>query len=371
MKAFSWQLAEALAATHMQSIGFPDSQTTGSGTDRGIDVVSESAVAQVKAHSAPVGAPDVQRLRGASHEKEEALFYSLSGYTSQALEFAEISGVSLFTFDSSNNVEPANSHALRLIVSSQTTAVEEQIRKVLENHLSYVNKWTEFMKYLTEWLLVSPWGLHMPIELGDELAECTDDLAVSAKWPSSLTVDTAPKFLRVVEKQKTAIEVAIRKLGEIIGVDFQGLTPSKCKQKLQSILEGNISEFRVPEHLIPILDKFPSHEEGWKNLAECNRVVRSFRKFLHVVNANNKTIDVPSLADHPPTKEAWKESMEIVARFGEWGNRAFDQGGETAEVGEQLIKEFTFAYGEVIAVFGQNVEKLWKKSQKLSATDVV
>jgi hypothetical protein len=99
-------------------------------------------------------------------------------------------------------------------------------------------------------------------------------------------------------------------------------------------------------------------------------VVIRFKKFLKVTNANNKQIDVPSLEDDPRTREAWLEAKEIVQRFGAWGNRAFDEGTETSEEGEQLIREFSFAYARVIAVFGQDIEKLWKKSQKILAKDL-
>lgn len=367
MKAFGWQLAEVLAATHMQSIGFSDSETTGSGTDKGLDVIADSAVAQVKAHNTPVGAPDVQRLRGASHGKKEALFYSLSGYTLQALEFAENSGVSLFTFDSSNNVEPANSRALRLIVESETSAGEQQVRSVLENHLKLLKQWIKLLDYFLEWLIVSPWHLHMPADLGDKLAQATDEMSESVKWPQRLTTQSASTFLALAEDQKEAISRGVQTLGDVIGTDLVGLSPSQCKLRLESILEGDISSLTLPNHLIPLIEKFSSREEGWRTLAECNRVVIRFKKFLKVTNANNKQIDVPSLEDDPRTRDAWLEVKEIVQKFGAWGNRAFDKGSETSEEGERLIREFSFAYARVIEVFGQDIEKLWKKSQKVPA----
>src|SRR4051794_1283032 len=76
----SWQEAEHLAAWHMGTLGFADACLTGAGNDRGIDVLAEQAVAQVKYQtSAPVGAPAVQQLRGAAHGRQWAIFYSLSG----------------------------------------------------------------------------------------------------------------------------------------------------------------------------------------------------------------------------------------------------------------------------------------------------
>jgi hypothetical protein len=107
--------AEENAARWMRYWGFEDAQSTGPGTDEGIDVNSSEAVAQVKAYMVPVGRPDLQNLAGvAAVERKKAIFFALSGYTVQALEWAERADMALFTFDLMGDPEPLNSAALRL-----------------------------------------------------------------------------------------------------------------------------------------------------------------------------------------------------------------------------------------------------------------
>ena len=96
---FTWRMAEELAEGHMHHLGFVDARRTPAGADGGFDVVSAHAVAQVKHHAATVGAPDVQRLRGAAHDGRAALFYSSSGYSASAVAYADGAGVALFAFD--------------------------------------------------------------------------------------------------------------------------------------------------------------------------------------------------------------------------------------------------------------------------------
>ena len=49
--------AEVAAAEFMRRIGFADAKRTPSGADGGIDVIAAGAVAQVKTHMKPIGAP--------------------------------------------------------------------------------------------------------------------------------------------------------------------------------------------------------------------------------------------------------------------------------------------------------------------------
>ena len=104
-------MAEELAAAHMRQLGFLDAKRTKAGADGGIDVVSADAVAQVKFLSHPVGSPDVQRLKGAAHEVEHAIFYSSSGYSEAAATWAQGAGVALFAYDTRNSVSPVNAAA--------------------------------------------------------------------------------------------------------------------------------------------------------------------------------------------------------------------------------------------------------------------
>ncbi|MDN3025680.1 restriction endonuclease [Streptomyces sp. S.PB5] len=109
----TWRDAEFLAVHHMQQIGYSDARDTGGGSDGGIDAKATGAVAQVKMKSRPVGRPDVQRLVGAAGrgEPQDLLFYSLQGYTSQALEYANSQGVMLFQFDETGAIWAVNSAA--------------------------------------------------------------------------------------------------------------------------------------------------------------------------------------------------------------------------------------------------------------------
>lgn len=113
----SWQDAELLAAAHMRSMGFADAVVTAPGADGGVDVIDPGAgAAQVKHYSAtPVGAPDVQKIRGAGHDTTHALFYSFSGYTRQALSYAEIAAIALFSYTAAGVVTPASSAAIKLL----------------------------------------------------------------------------------------------------------------------------------------------------------------------------------------------------------------------------------------------------------------
>ena len=91
-----WEAFEETAAAWVRQLGFEDAVRTRSTADGGLDVVASGAVAQVKMTATPIQRPDVQRLRGAAFDRTTAIFYSLSGYSAGAVEFADLSGVALF-----------------------------------------------------------------------------------------------------------------------------------------------------------------------------------------------------------------------------------------------------------------------------------
>ena len=112
--------AEDAARDYMVWLGYVDATPTSAGRDGGIDVVAQGAVAQVKAHVKPVGAPDVQQLYGvALSMSSRPLFFALSGYTPAAVSFAAENGVCLFTFDLTGIARPANAWAEALESMSQ------------------------------------------------------------------------------------------------------------------------------------------------------------------------------------------------------------------------------------------------------------
>ncbi|WP_162850759.1 restriction endonuclease [Amnibacterium kyonggiense] len=118
----SWQAAEQMAANHMRAYGFSDARTTPAGADSGIDVVSRWGVAQVKYFSKPVGRPEVQKLRGAAHGRDRVLFYALTGFNTNAVQFANECGIALFQFDQRGMVWPVNPLAKAYKKPEPTTA---------------------------------------------------------------------------------------------------------------------------------------------------------------------------------------------------------------------------------------------------------
>lgn len=89
--------AELYAAQVMTALGFTNAVATNVGADGGVDVESLEAVAQVKLEGRPSTSEQLQRLYGISaHRELIPLFFSLNGYTSQALQWAEETGMALF-----------------------------------------------------------------------------------------------------------------------------------------------------------------------------------------------------------------------------------------------------------------------------------
>lgn len=95
-----WQEAEAVACAWLRANGHPNATRTAPGADGGIDIEDTTIVAQVKAHTKPVGRPDIQKLSGvAKHLGRRPLFFSTSGYTLDAINWATGAHVALYTLD--------------------------------------------------------------------------------------------------------------------------------------------------------------------------------------------------------------------------------------------------------------------------------
>lgn len=111
------EAAEVNAALRMRDLGFVDAQVSGPGADGGIDVFSERAVAQVKYRVGFVGRPDLQRLFGARGNRSDLqmLFFAGSGYSRQAVEYADKVGMALFVYDEIGIVAPHNGCAENLV----------------------------------------------------------------------------------------------------------------------------------------------------------------------------------------------------------------------------------------------------------------
>lgn len=108
-----WQQAEALAAAALRKFGFDDARVTGSGADRGLDVVGSGVAAQVKYTATAVGRPTVQQLLGAAGGRQ-AVFFSRAGYTQHAVEEADARGMALFRIALPSSVTAMNTTARRM-----------------------------------------------------------------------------------------------------------------------------------------------------------------------------------------------------------------------------------------------------------------
>ncbi|WP_449373090.1 restriction endonuclease [Arthrobacter psychrolactophilus] len=141
---YDWRDAEELAAWYMrETLEMGSVQLTGSGADGGIDVVSSDTTAQVKHYGTPVGAPEVQQAKGASHGSLNVLFFALSGYTKQALDFSLAAGVALFSYDIYGDVSPQNEHARTILASAPRNAArrsENAARLVEQETLKHEKK---------------------------------------------------------------------------------------------------------------------------------------------------------------------------------------------------------------------------------------
>ena len=108
--------AELNAAERMKAWGFSGAVATTGGADGGIDVRSSRALAQVKWKGGATGRPDVQNLYGARGAGTEQLFFfSASGYSDQAITYADQVGILLMTYDPLGEVEGVNQAAKRFL----------------------------------------------------------------------------------------------------------------------------------------------------------------------------------------------------------------------------------------------------------------
>jgi hypothetical protein len=101
--------AEEVACDWLRHWGHPEAVVTPTGADEGIDVVGADIVVQVKAEAKLTSRPVVQALAGvAAVEGKRGVFFSLGGYTAEAVAWAERARIALFTFDLSGEPTPAN-----------------------------------------------------------------------------------------------------------------------------------------------------------------------------------------------------------------------------------------------------------------------
>lgn len=120
----SWRTAEVNASAWMRYWGFDDASVTPEGNDGGIDVRSSTAIAQVKREATDIGVEALQRLAGARMNQHDLglLFFSGSGYTRKAMQYAEAVGMSLFVYEVDGVMVPVSSEAKRLIAERHRRA---------------------------------------------------------------------------------------------------------------------------------------------------------------------------------------------------------------------------------------------------------
>lgn len=128
--------AEMLAAWYMRRLGFSDARVTPRGADGGIDVRASRALAQVKFKANVTSRPDLQRLFGArGHDTHlDLYFFSQSGYSSQALTYADDVGMLLFEFDVTGEVQPVNGAARQAVrrALERERAAQNEVRSPAE-----------------------------------------------------------------------------------------------------------------------------------------------------------------------------------------------------------------------------------------------
>ncbi|AOW93096.1 restriction endonuclease [Rhodococcus sp. WMMA185] len=117
--------AEFNAANQMQRLGYRDATVLLAGADEGIDVHSSRASAQVKWRGGCAGRSNLQslyRARGTSRSRK-LLYFSGSGYTDEAVEYADEVGIALFRCEPDGQTPPIGAHAPKLVaaVSNSTS----------------------------------------------------------------------------------------------------------------------------------------------------------------------------------------------------------------------------------------------------------
>lgn len=112
----TWKQAEAAACAWLRHMGFRDAAITPGGADVGIDVTARKIVAQVKWEATPVGRPKLQQLHGAAAQaRKKGAFFSRSGYTAAARQWAEQAGIAAFVLLDDGSLAPATSAAKKLM----------------------------------------------------------------------------------------------------------------------------------------------------------------------------------------------------------------------------------------------------------------
>ena len=367
---FSWEMAEALAVAHMKQLGFADTKSTPSGNDKGIDAVSNRAAAQVKALQVPVGSPEVQKLRGAAHRFEYLIFYSQSGYTAQAIDFAEEAGIALFSFDRANNVKAVNARA-RWLDGSESPKVEN-LQTVTE--LNSVAAEAEDLRILcgeiSNWIYLSPWAYIVPEsrQLGAVTALANATLTLTTLKIQALGIGSSMQAgAEFAEETGEKLDLILQALGECIEMDFSECTARQAPKILQESLRSHSEKVLISDIKESVAPNFEDIRSGWNYYLPIIAIFVRTKKFLKAMNAEvdefireNAIVDIDS---DPRFSESRTVLKQTVDEFSSWFNEAIASGDGSVTRGERLLIDTVDVYEEMAANMGK------KSSQTLAFSD--
>jgi hypothetical protein len=120
----TWSDAEVFAVSVLRAWGYHDAGLTKGGADAGLDIHGTNVLGQVKHRSAQTGRPDIQRLFGARGVgTQDLVFFSRSGYSPPAVDYAETHDVALFSYDESGQVTAHTRSADRMMPAQEVQDV--------------------------------------------------------------------------------------------------------------------------------------------------------------------------------------------------------------------------------------------------------
>jgi hypothetical protein len=94
----NWETFEGYCRDWAKYLGYQDAEKTRSVKDGGIDIEGSRLVAQVKFQETPVGVKPIREIIGVNVRlRKDILFFSLNGFSRDAVEEANQSEVALFT----------------------------------------------------------------------------------------------------------------------------------------------------------------------------------------------------------------------------------------------------------------------------------
>lgn len=361
MTVFSWELAEALALAHMKQIGFPDAKSTGSGADGGLDVVSLTAAAQVKAWNSPVGAPELQKLKGAAHSYERILFYALSGYTAQAEEYAASVGIALFTFSPQNTVQAVNETAISLERELTQESAYANAALQIQGLQFEMQEVSDLSQVAVDWLTLSPFIHMVPNEYHtqrvERLTKTLMGLSVLQMQAAAVSATMDPASAKeIVENGKGFAQEVVMSIDTNLDIDLEGLSAREAAKALRESLEGDTARLRIGE-LKPGLERNygQDFEAAWRFLLPVIRLVTRIRKFLKLANQmGNKgqaelSVDIRT---DPRSRAEFELLGTAVGKFQAWSDGIISSGDGSILDGEKLFLEVVEHFGSALSPYG-------------------